>query len=122
MNPSFGRVRKKVSIISIPEFVPDSYDNENVATSGGIVGEKISSSAGGGGTRIEFDFDDFEEQIMRKSSSFQSLLTVPIPLILSPDNLKIFNPAQFAAAASSSIELSFGWCLLHFIITSSLSF
>ncbi|UMM28392.1 hypothetical protein L5515_011260 [Caenorhabditis briggsae] len=68
MNSSFGRVRKKVSIISIPEFVPDSHDNENVATSGGIVGEKTSSSAGGGGTRIEFDFDDFEEQIMRKSS------------------------------------------------------
>ncbi|PIC34119.1 hypothetical protein B9Z55_013867 [Caenorhabditis nigoni] len=69
MNPSFGRVRKKVSIISIPEFVPDSHDNENVATSGGIVGEKTSSSAAGGGTRIEFDFDDFEEQIMRKSRS-----------------------------------------------------
>lgn len=39
-------------------FAQFSDENETTASGG---------ASGGGSTRIEFDFDDFEEQIMRKS-------------------------------------------------------
>ncbi|CAI2351552.1 unnamed protein product [Caenorhabditis sp. 36 PRJEB53466] len=58
MNPAIGRVRKKVSIISIPEF---SVDENDESARGG------AGSGAGVSTRIELDLDDFEEQIIRKS-------------------------------------------------------
>uniref|UniRef100_A0A8R1DTF9 Inositol 1,4,5-trisphosphate receptor n=1 Tax=Caenorhabditis japonica TaxID=281687 RepID=A0A8R1DTF9_CAEJA len=71
-----GRVRKKVSIISFPEFSSHDYDDSSIAALGG--------GGGGGTTRIELDFDDFEQKIMRKSS--MSIPSQKLTVVGSIDN------------------------------------